>query len=373
VRLLVQPGDGVRALVKGITAAKSTVEIVIFRFDQREVEQALASAVSRGVAVNALIASTNSAGEENLRKLELRLLGAGVTVARTQNDLIRYHSKFMIVDRRDLYLLAFNWTHQDIDRSRSFALIVSDRATVQEAVRLFEADTKRIPYEPVPRKLIVSPVNARKELTAFIKGAKKSLAIYDPQVSDRAIMRVLEERAAAGVTIRIIGKLAGSIPGVEAHKLPQMRLHTRTMVRDGNRGFLGSQSLREAELDSRREVGLIFRDAKIVSQLLKTFESDWAQVENAKDAAPDAPAEKLAKKVAKAITKGMPEVAPILSGAVQAVVGDMAEGDLVSDEMEQVVRGAVKQAVKAAVRDAVEDVLEKASARAEQAAEGVLS
>jgi cardiolipin synthase len=192
-------------------------------------------------------------------------------------------------------------------------------------------------------------------------------------VSDHAMMRLLEERAAAGVKIRIIGKLAGSIPGVEAHKLPQLRLHTRTMVRDGKLGFLGSQSLREAELDSRREVGLIFRDAKVVSQLLQTFESDWAQVERAKDAAPEAPAEKLAKKVAKAVTKELPEVAPIVSGAVQAVVGDMAEADLVSDEVEEVVRGAVKQAVKDAVRDAVEDVLEKASARAEHATQGVLS
>ena len=50
VRLLTQPGDGVRALVKGIAAARQTVEIMIFRLDQSEVERALASAVSRGVA-----------------------------------------------------------------------------------------------------------------------------------------------------------------------------------------------------------------------------------------------------------------------------------------------------------------------------------
>jgi len=47
---------------------------------------------------------------------------------------------------------------------------------------------------------------------------------------------------------------------VEAHKLPQLPLHTRTMMRDGKLAFPGSRSLREAELDARREVGLIFRD-----------------------------------------------------------------------------------------------------------------
>ena len=48
---------------------------------------------------------------------------------------------------------------------------------------------------------MVSPVNARKLLTAFIKGAKKELLIYDPKVSDQAMIRLLEERAAAGFRV----------------------------------------------------------------------------------------------------------------------------------------------------------------------------
>ena len=64
MRLLVQPGDGVLPLLKGIAAAKKSIDLVIFRFDQREVEHALANAVSRDVSVHALIAHTNKAGEE---------------------------------------------------------------------------------------------------------------------------------------------------------------------------------------------------------------------------------------------------------------------------------------------------------------------
>jgi cardiolipin synthase A/B len=164
VRLLIQPEDGILPLVKGISGAKNSIEIVIFRFDQREIERALANAVSRGVSVHALIASTNRAGEENLRQLELRLLAAGITVARTADDLVRYQSKLMIIDRRELYLLAFNWTHLDMDRSRSFGLITRSRDIVREAAKLFECDTKRIPYEPSLDSVVVSPVNARKAL-----------------------------------------------------------------------------------------------------------------------------------------------------------------------------------------------------------------
>ena len=121
MKLLIQPGDGVAPLVEAINGAKSRVEIAIFRFDRNEIEKALANAAARGVFVHALIAYTNRGGERNLRKLEMRLLEAGITVARTADDLIRYHDKYLIIDRRELFLLSFNFTYLDIDHSRCSA------------------------------------------------------------------------------------------------------------------------------------------------------------------------------------------------------------------------------------------------------------
>ena len=60
-----------------------------------------------------------------------------------------------------------------------------------------------------------------------------------------------------------------------------MRLHTRTIIRDGSQAFIGSQSLREVELGCRREVGIIFRDKKIVNTLIKIFHDDWDAIERA--------------------------------------------------------------------------------------------
>ena len=76
------------------------------------------------------------------------MLEAGITVARTADDLIRYHDKFLIIDRRELFLLSFNFTHLDIDHSRCFGLVTTNPKLVAEAVKLFEADTKRQPYVP---------------------------------------------------------------------------------------------------------------------------------------------------------------------------------------------------------------------------------
>src|SRR5205085_239439 len=114
----------------------------------------------------ALIAYTNRGGNKSLRKLELRLLAKGITVGRTNDDLLRYHAKLLIVDRNTLYLLAFNFTYLDIEHSRTFGIIANNRALVQEAARLFEADSRRRPYHPRSSAFVISPENARAQLTS---------------------------------------------------------------------------------------------------------------------------------------------------------------------------------------------------------------
>ena len=359
-KLLVQPGDGIMPLIKGIAAAKSSVDIVIFRADRKELESALAAAVGRGVSVHALIAHTNRAGEENLRRLELRLLESGITVARTAGDLVRYHSKFMIVDRRELYLLAFNFTYADMERSRSFGVITTNRPLVREAVKLFEADTRRQPYEAGLDQFVVSPANARKQLSSFIQGAKQRLIMYDPNVGDPAIISLLQERAKAGVAIRLIGRLVPKSAGIAVHKLAGMRLHTRTMVRDNDCAFVGSQSLRTLELDARREAGVILRDPEAVAQLVRTFEEDWERAElgGGKEEGEPAPAARVAKKVAKAVAKELPPLAAVLDGAVKEVAGG-AQLELNAEEVERVIKEAVRSAVKDVVQDAMEEIAQQ--------------
>ena len=274
MKLITQPEDGLAPVLKAVRKAKKTVDIVIFRFDLSELEEALEAAVARNVVVRALIAHTNRGGEKTLRKLEMRLLKSGVIVARTADDLPRYHGKMMIVDGV-LYVFGFNFTKLDIVKSRSFGVVTRDKKLVKEALALFEADTVRQPYVPSHQRLVVSPETSRARLSAFIKAAKKELLIYDGAVTDNAVQKLLQDRIKAGVEIRIIGKLEKPITGIVTRKMPAMRLHVRAMVRDSKAAFVGSQSLRKLELDGRREVGIVVQDARVARRIQAVFESDW--------------------------------------------------------------------------------------------------
>ena len=276
MKLIIQPEAGIVPIVKAIKAAKKSIDIFIFRFDRAEIEKTLAAAVQRGVTVRALIAHTNRGGEGGLRKLEQRLLAAGLQVSRSADDLIRYHAKFMVADSV-LYLFGFNFTKLDIDKSRSFAISTRDAKSVAEATKLFEADLSRQIYTPGKSHLVVSPENARAMLSTFICGAKKELAIYDAKVYDPSMIKLLKERAAKGVAVRILGSMRGKDPRIAERKLTGLRLHVRAIVRDGTLAFVGSQSLRKDELENRREVGLIINNPTVARKILSVFESDWSE------------------------------------------------------------------------------------------------
>ena len=364
MKLIIQPDDGPGPLLSAIKSAKKTLEVAIFRFDRGDIEEALKAAVADGVKVTALVADVNRGGEKKLRQLETRFLEAGITVARTADDLVRYHDKLIIVDRRALFMLSFNFTHMDIDHSRGFGIVTRNAVLVQEAVQLFEADRARRPYTTGPDTFVVSPANSRKVLRSFLKRAKKQLFIYDPQISDREMIRILQERAKAGVEIRVIGKLSGRT-GIAVHKLTRMALHTRTIIRDGRQAFVGSQSLRAVELDSRRELGLIIREPKVVRKLFATFESDWSSTDGAghgEKLTGDQPAPVQKKEAEKAIASLVEELHPIADTVRKAVKkvatqngGEILQGKMVKSTVKKVMKKAVKQAVKEAARESRKD------------------
>lgn len=386
MKLIIQPDDGVAPLLSAIKNAKKSVEIAIFRFDHKGVEAALKAAAAKGVRVTALIAFANRGGEKSLRKLELRFLDAGIIVARSADDLVRYHDKFILIDRRVLYVLSFNFTHLDIDHSRGFGVVTHNVKWVHEAGKLFRADCTRTAYLPSAETFVVSPANSRKSLGAFLKRAKKQLLIYDPKIADREMLRILQGCAKAGVEIRVIGKVAGRAM-FTAQKLAGCRLHTRTIIRDRHQAFVGSQSLREAELDSRRELGLIIHDAQTVRKLVETFESDWVRVDESKKQTPDKakeipaeapPAEdqkkeekakekeeeKATAKAVETLEKELDPLASTVKKAVRKAVAKAGEEVLNDKDIKDTMKKVVKKAVKEAVQEAVDE-----SKQAEEAKE----
>ena len=359
MKVLVQPDDGVNPILTAINRAKKSLEIAIFRLDRKQIEEAIRAAAARGIFVRALVAFANRGGEQQLRRLETRFLDSGVTVTRTSDDLVRYHAKMMIVDRKTLHVLSFNYTTLDIEHSRAFGIVTQNKALVQEAIRLFEADATRKPYTPQLNNFLVSPLNARRHLAEFIRKAQRELLIYDPKISDSQMVRLLSERQKADVEIKIIGRLGKKANGLKARRLEENRLHTRTIIRDRKDAFVGSQSLRKLELDSRRELGLIVKEREVISKLVETFEKDWGASE-AQEQKPKVAVRAKEKPIDKAkLAKKLDPLNESIKRAVKKVVKDNGQEVMADSETKETLKQAVKKTVKQAFKEAVQETAER--------------
>lgn len=368
MKLIVQPEAGLEPILAAIRRAKRSVQILIFRLDRPEIEKALVEAVERGVSVHALVANTNRGGDKVLRRFEMRALERGITVMRSADDLVRYHGKMLIIDGKELLLMAFNFTHLDISLSRSFAISTTNKPLVAEAVRLFECDSKRTPYTAENKNFVVSPVNAREQLTAFIRGAKKQLLMYEMKISDNDFVNLLNEKISQGVDVRVIGSTSNKGSTLPARMLPT-RLHARAIIRDGRSVFLGSQSLRKLELEARREIGIIVSDLKIAKQIVGVFDEDWSGATPEQQPAEansllDVPAKKVAKRVVRDLNLG-----PAVEQVLDRMLENKEDVQLEPKEVVEGVREAVHEEVQAAVKEALHLLVTAAAAEEEPAGE----
>jgi len=137
------------------------------------------------------------------------------------------------------------------------------------------------------------------------------------------------------------------------------------IIRDRASAFIGSQSLRQLELDARREIGLILRDASVVKQLVRTFEEDCSssaaeQMEEQKRKAEMTPG-KMAKKIAKSIAK-KGRLTPVARKVAKAIAKN-GNLDLKRKKAQEAAEEIVKDVVAEAAEDAAKETV-KAVAKA---------
>jgi histone H3/H4 len=147
-----------------------------------------------------------------------------------------------------------------------------------------------------------------------------------------------------------------------------MRLHTRTIIRDRRDAFIGSQSLRQVELDARREIGIIFRDGRAVKELVRTFEEDWAASafedvgkEGRKDERAEGTSRSrvVVKRVAKSVAKKI-KVAPVARKVAKAI-RKTGNGELNGHKLQKRVEEIVEDVVEATAKDAAKEAVRVAS------------
>ena len=172
------------------------------------------------------------------------------------------HAKYMIIDSEWIIETA-NWTRSSFVSNREFFTTGAHPDILQNLENIFQKDFEGNIGVSKTTVLLAGPTNARERLNIFLKLSQKTIDIYAPEFSDRAMVRELNALCLGGVTVRII--LASydneNQDKKEYSQCIQSRymkkpLHAKALLRDKTAAFVGSFNYTKNSLEKNREIGL---------------------------------------------------------------------------------------------------------------------
>ena len=284
VHVDVTPDAGEQPYLDALDAAQHSIDVEIYEMGYGGILDALKAKAAAGVHVRVILDQSKM---DTNGKYKTQLDAAGAETKWSSTEFTYQHAKFLAVDGKVAVISTGNYSkNYSIDLERNHVATDKDPADLIDLVHLFEADWAGQAVSMPCTRLVISPINSRDRILDLINSAQSTLMIESMQFADYKVRDAVKARVQAGVDVRALIADANWIDanaaaatylkglGVPVKWIPH--LHTKVIVADGARGYLGSENLSSTSLDKNREVGLIVTDGVSVEPLATSFETDWA-------------------------------------------------------------------------------------------------
>jgi phosphatidylserine/phosphatidylglycerophosphate/cardiolipin synthase-like enzyme len=287
VAIVADPEAGEAPFLEALASAQKSIRVEIYLMGYGGILDMLKAKAAEGLDVRVML--DQSKKDTNAKYFD-QLVAAGVQAKWSDPKFTFQHSKFIVVDSHTAVLTTGNFSKSfSIDKERNFVATNRDRADIIDLKELFDADWVGREPKLGCTRLLVSPINARQRILDVIASAERTLEIESMQFADWGVRNAVKARVAARVSVRVMladpswidaNESAASFLhglGVEVRTIPH--LHTKAIVADGERAYVGSVNFSQTSLDKNREVGLVVVEPASIAPLQTTFELDWSRGE----------------------------------------------------------------------------------------------
>jgi len=292
-RLLVMPDDGVDAVVALIETASEQLLLKQFKLQSVAVEEALLRARERGVEVRVMLNPHTSGGDRWNDEAFERLQGWGIATAWTSEAFPVTHEKSMVVDRHIALVATFNLADKYFTETRDYGVLTYNPAVVAQVTAGFEADWRRVFFQPdLGVGLVWSSAHSRGQMARIVDAATRTLWIQHPKFVDAVILERIISARERGVKVRVLCGGKHGISdwdiydtfsslrvmqrfGVKVRRQQRPKLHAKLILVDGAFAQTGSMNIDRSAFDLRRELGIESDAPEVVSRLRDMFETDW--------------------------------------------------------------------------------------------------
>jgi len=303
--LITEPDDGIAPVLTMIRGASASVDLVMYEFDDPQIESALVADERRGVAVRVILSAGYQGAMSTMNGAVYDYLTArGIPVRWSPSYFSLTHEKSLVVDSDRALVMTFNLVSNYYATGRDFGIVDDDTRDVEAMKDTFNDDWEgsATPGRGTPASggnngdsgddLLWSP-GSEPALINLIDGARKSLYIYNEEMADPVVTKALIDTARRGIAVYV--DMTGALEWKwEFEELTTAGVHVRTyadaddaplyvhakvIVADGEsasaRAFVGSENFSATSLSDNRELGIILTDPGIITSLIKTYTADW--------------------------------------------------------------------------------------------------
>lgn len=291
--LITEPDAGIAPISKAIeTAGKKPIRVVMYEFEDTDLETDLVAAHDRGAKVQVLLNGGYYGGGSDQNQQAYGYFKAHhVPVRWTPSYFALTHEKMMLIGNT-AYIMTFNWTPQYYSTSRDFAVVDKDKTDVAAIKTTFDADwaDKKI-TAPNGKDLVWSPGSEQAQVELINSVSKGYIDIYNEEMDDQPIEDALAAAVKRGVKVRVVMTESSdwdnafdqlTAAGVSIHLFPDsssaLYIHAK-MILTPQRAFVGSENFSWTSLNRNRELGIIFSAKPILKSLHKTFDGDYADAQ----------------------------------------------------------------------------------------------
>ena len=284
-----EPQAGVAPVVHLIATARKSIDMTMYELTDSKVEQALAAAAARGVAVRVILNHKDPFESTNPNAAAYSYLAAhGVQVRYAPSYLSLTHQKTVTVDQATSAVLTMN-LDAGYSSTRDFGVIDSEPADVQAIVAVFDADwsSRHVHASTGTGDLIWSP-GAGDTFLRAIESAKSSIDVENEEMDYGTATKALCAAAKRGVNVEVVMTYSGGwrealteLTGCGAHVRvfhgQAYYIHAKLLLVDGREAIVGSQNLSAESLWYNRELAVNVTAPGSVSKLKGWFTSDYAR------------------------------------------------------------------------------------------------
>ncbi len=284
----VEPEAGLGPVAREMRSARTSLDVVVYLLTYREVISEMVAAHKRGVQVRVMVEeSPFGGGLGNGPALEQ--LKAAKVPWKYGHPTFRFtHEKAIIVDRKRALVMTANLTKSAFTRNREYIALITSAEEVADIQKLFDADWDRRQYTLRSASLVVSDVNSRVKLLELIEQARQQLEIEAEVMADKEIRAALVAAQERGVRVRVVmsppepeettcdGLRELFRGGVWVRLVSSPYIHSKSMLVDGQRAYVGSINFTATSMEQNRELGIITSTPSVLRELQQTFELDWS-------------------------------------------------------------------------------------------------